>query len=37
MAPMQVCLILRKSAETHPQIVRFRSVFEAMPMRFPDA
>ncbi|CCJ59150.1 LysR family transcriptional regulator [Bordetella bronchiseptica] len=36
-APMQVCLILRKSAETHPQIVRFRSVFEAMPMRFPDA
>lgn len=29
-APMQVSLIVRKSVETHPQIVRFRATFEAM-------
>jgi len=32
-APMQVSLIVRKSAETHPQIVRFREAFEEMPAR----
>lgn len=32
-APMQVCLIVRKSAEKHPQIVRFRATFEGLPMQ----
>lgn len=30
-APMQVSLIVRKSSETHPQVVRFREAFEEMP------
>lgn len=32
-APMQVCLIVRKSAEQHPQIVRFRAAFEEAATR----
>jgi DNA-binding transcriptional LysR family regulator len=30
-APMQVCLIMRKSTESHPQIARFREAFDQMP------